>query len=173
MKKIASAWVLSWVLMIIPVMGLARNPGFWGEPLIDQGDFQVYRIHQDIESIRNALGEENRALKGRGRTRFKTLLAWPEDEFGTFTSWFTLGSPIYFRCSLDIAEEGNITVALNIKGPRRFREKLVFGPFHLTPGAVVFSTATPVLPYPGYYTFAFIIKSRRTDRIKGTISVID
>lgn len=123
-----------------------------------------------------ALDAEEINADGIGRTRIKGLQTWTVN--ASFDPplqmcWFALGDFINFTCTFDTASEGDVRIILIVRGPNRHRERLdLFGePLSLDPGHVTVITSAPTIPYPGYYTFEWVIRSRGAARITGAIGV--
>jgi hypothetical protein len=170
MKKGVLAWLLALSVLVMHESALALGPWDLGKLFIDKGNYQLYRIHDDRESIKTAMGGE--FGKRSMRNRVRVFQVWTDDGSGEAFPWFMVGDTIFFRCGFDVADDADVTVTLQVKGPDRFRETFTF-PFLLPGGAFIFNTSAPVMPLPGYYTFTFRVKTKGAySVVKGTVSLL-
>jgi hypothetical protein len=120
MKKRACLCLLALALMIIPTMALAEEPEHWGELVIDGGDYRVYRVYENTESIRDAMDAENNAPNGSSKSRIKGLLTYAESGSGIPRPWFTVGTSIKMLgdgLSLPLPEYSLPLVSTRSSGP--------------------------------------------------------
>lgn len=168
MKKRVFACLLALSFMIIPTMTLAEEPEDWGELVVDGGDYRVYRVYEDTESM----DAENAALNGSSKSRIKGLFTYVQDGSGIPRPSVTVETSINLVCHFHLFEDGEVRVILNIRGPNRYRERLATDP--LSGGAGVWTVVAfgGVFPSPGFYTFKWTIKSKGKAGLKGRVRVL-
>jgi hypothetical protein len=153
-------------------MALAEEPEHWGELVIDGGDYRVYRVYENTESIRDAMDAENNAPNGSSKSRIKGLLTYAESGSGIPRPWFTVGTSINLHCNFHVLKAGEVRAILNIKGPNGYRERLVTEPWSGDAGGWTIIAFAGVFPSPGFYTFKWTIKSKGKARLKGRVHVL-
>ena len=172
MKKRACACLLALGFMLIPTMALAEEPEDWGEFVVDGGDYRVYQVYEDTESIHDAMDVENAALNGSSKSRIKGLFTYVQDGSGIPRPSVTVETSINLVCHFHVFKAGEVRVILNIKGPNGYRDRLATDP--LSGGAGVWTVVAfgGVFPSPGFYTFQWTIKSKGMARLKGRVRVL-
>jgi hypothetical protein len=175
-KKGVFFYLVVSIMAALPAIALAGQHTDWGTLVIDGGDSQVYQVSHEGTPVWDAMDAEEISADGIGRTRIKGLQTWTVNaslDPPLHMCWFALGDSIGFTCTFDTFSEGDVRIILIVRGPKRHRERLDLfgGPLSLDPGYVTVITIAPTIPYPGYYTFEWVIRSRGTARIKGAIGV--
>jgi hypothetical protein len=168
MKKRAFACLLVLGFMIIPTMALAEEPEDWGGFVVDGGDYRVYRVYEDTESM----DAENVALNGSSKSRIKGLFTYAQDGSGMPRPSVTLGTSMNLVCHFYVFKAGEVRVFLNIKGPNGYRERLATDPLSGEAGIWTVVVFGGIFPSPGFYTFKWTIKSKGKARLKGRVHVL-
>ena len=163
--------LVAFAVIIMPALNLAEDLRDRGDLVVDGGDYQIYRLHEDGEPVQDAADTEDIALNGGNETRVKGLLTYAEDGSGITRPWFSLGTPINLSCHFYTFESGEVQINLNIRGPNRYRERIVIDPLSGDAGGWSVIALGIEFPSPGFYTFTFIIRSRNRVRLRGTVHV--